>query len=80
MPQALSGRAALTTIRESWSEFSWTPARSQKGEHLIAFAVDDGLMPEKMQIKIIVEDERENHEETHRLFPAPGAAGSHDRK
>ena len=48
--------------------------------HLIAFAVDDGLMPEKMQIKIIVEDERENHEETHRLFPAPGAAGSHDRK
>nr|WP_296440222.1 hypothetical protein [uncultured Acetatifactor sp.] len=61
-------------------EFSWTPARSQKGEHLIAFAVDDGLMPEKMQIKIIVEDERENHEETHRLFPAPGAAGSHDRK
>ncbi|MCI9338538.1 MAG: hypothetical protein HFH93_13560 [Lachnospiraceae bacterium] len=42
--------------------FSWTPAWSQKGEHVITFAVDDGLMPEKMQIRILVEDESEHYE------------------
>ena len=38
------------------TEFLWTPTGSQKGEHYIVFAVDDGLMPEKMRIKITVED------------------------
>lgn len=35
--------------------FSWTPHQAQAGEHLIAFVVDDGLMPERMWVKITVE-------------------------
>lgn len=35
--------------------FSWTPSKEQQGEHRITFVVDDGLMPEKMQIRITVE-------------------------
>lgn len=36
-------------------EFHWTPEAQQAGEHCIAFVVDDGLMPERMWIKITVE-------------------------
>ena len=35
--------------------FLWTPTKEQQGEHRIVFVVDDGLMPEKMQMKITVE-------------------------
>ncbi len=35
--------------------FRWTPTKEQQGEHRIVFAVDDGLMPEKMQMKLTVE-------------------------
>lgn len=37
-------------------EFSWTPTEEQAGEHRIVFAVDDGLMPERMRMKITVEN------------------------
>ena len=37
-------------------EFLWTPTSGQKGDYGIVFAVDDGLMPEKMRVKITVED------------------------
>ena len=35
-------------------EFRWTPTQAQAGEHFIVFAVDDGLMPEKMRMKVTV--------------------------
>jgi len=34
--------------------FSWTPAEGQQGEYRIVFAVNDGVMPEKMTLKIKV--------------------------
>ena len=37
-------------------EFLWTPTSGQKGDYGIVFAVDDGLMPEKIRVKITVED------------------------
>lgn len=45
-------------------EFSWTPTQAQQGEYHIIFTVDDGLMPEKMQMKITVgeqEHDTANH-------------------
>ncbi len=34
--------------------FSWTPARGQTGKYEIVFVVDDGVLPEKMTLKITV--------------------------
>lgn len=36
------------------SSFSWTPAPDQVGEHAVTFVADDGIMPEKMTVKITV--------------------------
>lgn len=35
-------------------EFSWTPTDGQQGIYEITFVVDDGIIPEKMQVKITV--------------------------
>ncbi len=33
-------------------KFLWTPTEAQLGEHFITFVVDDGVIPEKMTVKI----------------------------
>lgn len=35
-------------------KFSWTPAAGQSGEYVLSFVVDDGIIPEKTSVKIIV--------------------------
>lgn len=36
-------------------EFFWTPSADQIGEYAVTFAVDDGVIPEKMTVSITVE-------------------------
>jgi hypothetical protein len=38
--------------------FSWTPAKSDAGDHAITFIVDDGVLPESTTIKVTVQPVR----------------------
>jgi hypothetical protein len=41
-------------FNEETLEFNWRPARDQKGEYSITFITNDGIIPEKETVKIMV--------------------------